>query len=266
MTGSRGQKPGGEICEIHPARLRGLFKTSMLGRVVFLLDSTRSTNDVATAAAGAGAPEGTLVLADVQTAGRGRKGRRWFSKGGRSLVFSLILRPLEKGGGLTILIALSAARVLERYHEGMRIKWPNDIYCGGFKLGGILAEAKGGAVVMGVGLNVNEEPGDLAGEIRSEAVSLKCLTGEHVDRGELLAAVIEEFENDYFQWKKGGLARFRGEVEDRLLYIDEAVRLEIGETIVRGKCVGITEEGALRMQTDDGERIVTSGDLRVEGR
>ncbi len=258
-----GEFAGGTgIGEIHPARLRNLFETAILGRVIVLFDRTQSTNSAAAAAADAGAPEGTLVLADVQIAGRGRAGRSWRSRSGRSLVFSLILKPGRIGsGGLTMLLALSTARALERFQNDIRIKWPNDIYCNGCKLAGILAESRGGVVVMGLGININEEIGDLDTEIRTSATSLRSLTGRLTDRGAVLAAIVGEFEADYLRWKQQGPARWRDEVERRLLYINEDIRLDTGSAIVKGKLSGVTEEGHLRIQTGEGEEVFASGDV-----
>ncbi|MCK4236215.1 MAG: biotin--[acetyl-CoA-carboxylase] ligase, partial [Candidatus Krumholzibacteria bacterium] len=216
------------VDDLHPARIIRMLNTSRLARTVVLFDRIDSTNTGAIAAARDGALEGTLVTAEEQTSGRGRKKRKWASAAGKSLVFSLVLRPKESCEGLTSLLALAASRVLDNISGGTGIKWPNDIYIEGRKAGGILAESRGGAVVIGMGLNVNETGEDLERELAGEAVSLRIVTGDLVDRGIVLCSIIEVFEELYGRWEIEGFAVFKKDVEDRLLYMGETVSLESG--------------------------------------
>ncbi len=249
------------VGDLHPARLLDLFGTTSLARTVVLIDRCESTNTEAADAAARGAAEGFVLVTEEQTAGRGRKGRQWFSVPGKSLTFSIVLRPRRNGEGITPLMGLSAARALDEVCAGIDVKWPNDLYLGGKKLGGILAEKREGYIVMGVGLNVNEEVDDFTGALRDEAVSLLMHTGERLDRGAVLAGILGRFGEGYGEWTRSGFGPFRQALEERLLYRGKRVLLDCGGEIVEGTVLGLTDQGCLRCDIDGRERIVASGDV-----
>lgn len=251
------------VSDLHPARFLTTCAAKRLGRTVVLFDRVASTNAVAMEAAAAGAPEGLLVVAETQTAGRGRKGRSWFSTPEKSLVFSLLLRPPAGRNGLTALFGLAAARALDPFAGDVAIKWPNDVFCRGRKLGGILAEAGGGAAVVGMGINVNEAAGDFPASIARRAISLRMASGAEHDRLAVLARVIESFERLYDRWRREGFPPVRPELESRLLYLGKRVVVETGEGSVRGSMAGVTAEGYLRLLVEGKERIFASGDLSL---
>ena len=261
-----GQSPGIVHRDLHPARLLDLCTTSRLARTVVLFDSIGSTNLAAMEAGSAGAPEGMLFISEEQRLGRGRKGREWLSVRGKSLTFSLLLRPVRRDEGLTAIMALSAVTALGARAVHPRIKWPNDVFLGGKKVGGILAEAKGDAVVIGMGLNVNERPEDFPAAIADEAVSLRMACGRELDRGRVLCRIIEAFERLYERFEREGFASFRAEIEEKLLYVGGSVTVETGDEKVRGKLLGITDEGHIRIAAAGGERVFASGELTVRGR
>ncbi|UCF06715.1 MAG: biotin--[acetyl-CoA-carboxylase] ligase [bacterium] len=250
--------------DLHPARISALLRSKHFGRCIVLFERIASTNTAAAAAAEAGFPEGSLFLAEEQTAGRGREGRCWSSIAGKSLVFSIILRPGSACEGLTMLFALGALEALGIYKTGCMIKWPNDLYLGGKKAAGILAERRGEHVVMGLGLNVNETPLELEGIDRA-ATSLMIETGTMQDRGAVLARTLENFERLYGRWRRDGLAVFVEAIEERLLYRGEEVIVNGGRGTVRGSFRGITDEGYLRLAVGNEERICTAGDLSLRG-
>jgi BirA family biotin operon repressor/biotin-[acetyl-CoA-carboxylase] ligase len=249
--------------DLHPARLLAMLGTERLGRTAVLVDRCDSTNELAAALASAGAPEGTVLTADEQSAGRGRSGRRWHSVPGKSLTFSIILRPRRTGGGITSLVSLAAARALDRVCGPVALKWPNDLYLDGRKLGGILAEARGAHVVVGVGINVNERTDDFPAGIAAEAVSLRMRTGADLDRGAILASILERFEAVYGEWLRSGFGPFRGEVEERLLYVGRRVTLGAGVETVEGLLRGMNDEGYLLLEVDGAVRVVAAGDVSL---
>ena len=184
--------------------------TTILGRDLIYLPTTKSTNEVATEAARSGAPEGTVVIAEEQTAGRGRLGRTWLAPAGSSLLFSLLLRPPlppEQLYLLTMIAATSVVAAVERC-TGLScgVKWPNDVLIGGRKVAGILsemslAEGRTTFVVVGIGLNVNTDL-SLLGEIASTATSLSAELGRPTEREPLLCQMLLEFENRYLPMLK----------------------------------------------------------------
>ncbi|HEX2172847.1 MAG TPA: biotin--[acetyl-CoA-carboxylase] ligase [Dehalococcoidia bacterium] len=173
------------------------------GRPVYYYDEIGSTMPEALARARAGDPEGALVIADAQTAGRGRLGRSWLSEGGVNLTFSLVLRPtLDQVRGLPIIAGLAGARAV-RAVTGLpaEIKWPNDLVIGDRKFSGILidAELQGAAVkhvIYGQGINVNQDVSRFP-EIAGTATSLAAEAGRPIDRVELLVRVLAELEDAY---------------------------------------------------------------------
>jgi len=249
--------------QLHPAQFLDSLGPTRLGRPVVLFDRVRSTNETAITSAAGGAPEGLLIVAEEQTAGRGRKGRSWHSMPGKSLTFSILLRPPAEHAGLTALLGLAAARVLDCYADDIAIKWPNDIFCRGRKLGGILAEAREGAVAMGMGINVNEDPGDFPAAIARRAISLRMVCGEEQHRGKLLGLIVETFDDLYRQWRSEGFDFACTEIESRLLYLAERVVLETGDGRAEGIMIGITAEGYLRIADGGRERVFASGDLSL---
>jgi BirA family transcriptional regulator, biotin operon repressor / biotin---[acetyl-CoA-carboxylase] ligase len=176
-------------------RLRGRF-----GRDYAYVESTPSTQLLLDP----DAPEGAVVVAGVQTAGRGRLGRRWFAPAGTSLLCSIQLRPevqperLPELTGVAALACAEAIAVVARLTP--EVKFPNDLLLGGRKVAGILAEAREGRVVLGVGINVNIAESDLPTEVDRPATSLLIETGLEHDRAELLVELLECLERRYDNW------------------------------------------------------------------
>ena len=171
-----------------------------MGRRIAVWNRVGSTNDVAARGAGSIANEGLVVLAEEQTAGRGRRGRAWTAPAGSSLLMSVLLFPPEPTadpGWLTALAALAVVEVVAAWSgRDARIKWPNDVRVDGRKIAGILVERGPGAVI-GIGLNVNIRLDQFPDELRDSATSLRILTGARVDRSELARALIERLDAWY---------------------------------------------------------------------
>jgi BirA family biotin operon repressor/biotin-[acetyl-CoA-carboxylase] ligase len=181
--------------EVVEPRLRGRF-----GHPYIYIPSTPSTQLLLASEA----PEGALAVADEQTAGRGRLGRRWVAPGGTSLLCSLQLRPAiasERLPELTIVASRACAEAIAAL-TGLEpeLKFPNDLLVNGRKLAGILAEAREGRVVLGIGVNVNLAAEQLPQEVDRLATSLLVETGRELDRAELLAELLERLEGRYEAW------------------------------------------------------------------
>src|ERR671935_2244385 len=149
-------------------------------------------------------PEGAVVVADVQTEGRGRLGRRWLAPAGTSLLVSILLRPQVEPARLPELSVVAGRACADAIADVTdlepEVKFPNDVLLGGRKVAGILAEASEGRVVLGVGVNVTQQPGELPPDARTPATSLAIETGRAIDRGELLLALLERLERRYDEW------------------------------------------------------------------
>jgi BirA family transcriptional regulator, biotin operon repressor / biotin---[acetyl-CoA-carboxylase] ligase len=176
-------------------RLRGLF-----GRDYTYVESTASTQLLLPP----NAVEGTVVVADEQTEGRGRLGRRWFAPPGTSLLCSVQLRPAVSGERLPELTSVAARACAETIAAltGLEpeLKFPNDLLLGERKVAGILAEAREGRVVLGIGVNVNLSEEQLPGEVDRPATSLLVETGRELDRAELLVELLDRLERRYDAW------------------------------------------------------------------
>ncbi len=189
--------PAARLC---PDQIEFELRTRLVGRRIAVWNRVGSTNDVAAHGAGSIANEGLVVLAEEQTAGRGRRGRAWSAPAGSSLLMSVLLFPPEPTadpGWLTALAALAVVDVVAAWSgRDARIKWPNDVRVDGRKIAGILVERGPGAVV-GIGLNVNISHDQFPEELRDSATSLCILTGGRSDRSELARALIERIDAWY---------------------------------------------------------------------
>ncbi len=252
--------------------IRHYLSTKILGQKIHSYQSLGSTNSTAWQLAEQGAPEGTLVVADRQTAGRGRLGRSWHSPPRVGLWFSLILRPeveLTQAPGLSLLTALALAQTIGS-HCGIeaKIKWPNDCQIAGKKVAGILTELSSeldrvNFVIVGVGLNVNQTRSDFPRALRSKGTSLALESKHKCHRAEILALFLKEFEHFYLQFKQSGIAPFIKEIERRMALLGQKVKLAVGKEIVTGKVAGLAEDGALLLETKAGSYRAISGEVSV---
>ncbi len=230
-----------------------------------VVTETGSTNADAATAAQAGAPAGLVVVAEHQTAGRGRLDRSWQSPPRAGLTFSVLLRPgvpRESWALLPALVAVAVATALER-HAGVevRIKWPNDLVVDDRKLAGMLTEVVGDAVVVGLGVNVSTRPEELP----AGATSLAAETGEAVDRPPVLLAVLREVAAAYDEWETTG-----GEAEPVLrsyrqlsATLGRTVRAALsGGEMLTGRAVAVDGTGRLVLAPEDGpSRTLSTGDV-----
>jgi BirA family transcriptional regulator, biotin operon repressor / biotin---[acetyl-CoA-carboxylase] ligase len=211
-------------------------------------------------------PHGAVAVAEHQTAGRGRAGRVWEDAPSRALLFSVLLRPdgdaplpqLSLVAGLAVAAAVEATAGVET-----GVKWPNDVLVGGRKVAGILLEASGAKVVCGIGINVNQEREELPAETRTPATSLRVATGQALDRGRLLSAVLAELEARYGRWLAEGLAWLTAELEARNVLAGRGVVVD-GSA---GTAGAIAPDGRLTVVLDDGRAVlVESGEIELDAR
>jgi len=225
-----------------------------------------STNDVALLMAERGAPDGTVVGADLQTAGRGRQGRTWSSPAGSGLYVSMILRPPAVIAPLlTIAAGVSVAEgIREATGLSMDLKWPNDVYAGGRKVAGILAEsglsdARLKHVVLGIGINVNQA--NYPPEVATRATSIERELGRPVDRGLVLASCLSALTVRYRQLQKAPAAVLDAWRSYAASMLKRRVECTVGLQSVTGVAEDIDERGALVVRVGDEIVRVISGEV-----
>lgn len=208
-------------------------------------------------------PEGAVATADHQTAGRGRLGRAWEAPPGTALLVSILLRPPADRdlAEVSLLAALATAEAVDEALEFWRsaqIKWPNDVMVNRRKVAGILAEAREGAVVVGIGVNVNQTRDQLPDDTRVPAASLRMLDGREHDRRALLADILARLDAYYASWLERGLDAVYGELGARDFLRGRRVTVD-GEDAL---AVQIQRDGRLRVAVDSGgERVLESGEV-----
>lgn len=206
-------------------------------------------------------PEGAVAVTEHQTAGRGRRGRRWEDEPGASLLVSVMLRPRagRAASQLSLVCALAVAETVERATgRPALVKWPNDVLVDGRKVAGILLEGRADAVACGIGINVNQEEAPLPDGARVPAASLRTLTGREHDRAAILVGLLERLEAGYDAWLAHGLLGLVPELERRDALRGSAV--SVGR--VSGTANGIAADGRLRIVGADGtEALVASGEV-----
>jgi BirA family biotin operon repressor/biotin-[acetyl-CoA-carboxylase] ligase len=237
-----------------------------------VLDECPSTNTVLAERAAGGAPHGAVLACEYQSAGRGRRGHPWVCVVGGSVAFSILWRfPRGAGalGGLSLAVAVGAAKALERLGtHGVAVKWPNDLYCEGRKLGGILIESSGAilgpsAVIVGVGINVRlgararDRIGVPATDIASHSEAVPSRTTVLVAALESIAGVLARFSRE-------GFAPFQEEWLQRHAWKGRRVALsQAGRRVAEGKVVGVAEDGALMLASVGGIERFHSGELSL---
>lgn len=253
-----------------PDMLRQRLKGSLFGKRIYHFFKIDSTNRVAMELGHAGEPEGSVVLAEEQTAGRGRAGRSWHSERAAGIYATVLLRPKlapVQAPLLTMMAGLAArAAVVDATQLPVDVKWPNDLMVRGKKIGGILTEMHAEPsqvrfVIVGLGINVNQEkfPAELAGI----ATSLRAESGRTQPRMEILVRLLREFENDYNRFASEGSASVVKRFQEISSYAQgKRVRVTNGTESYSGVTAGLTSEGLLRVERDGGElATVVAGDV-----
>lgn len=240
-------------------------------REVLLLDRVDSTNRIALEMASDGLPEGMLILAESQERGKGRLGRKWFSPSGVNLYFSLLLRPHQPVREFPLFSIATSIGLVHgiRSATGLaaQIKWPNDILLDEKKVGGILLESEtGGAqnppLVVGVGINVNVDPGAFPLELQSSATSLKAVLGRPVDRETLLLSILDALADQYFVIHEGKKDLLIETMRPLCRTIGKRIRVETPRQTFEGWAEEIQEDGALVVRMGDRSlRKIIMGDV-----
>lgn len=266
-------------------KLKGLLHTKWAGRQLFFYESIDSTNKQATQLAAKDAVHGTLVVADAQTAGKGRHGRSWESPGGKNLYFTIILKPnfeQAKASMITLVMAYAVAEGIKKtfaqecatlaQDKKPWIKWPNDIIIGEKKVCGILTELNINAkdpkdwyILVGVGINVKDQV--FSEELTGKATSICGETGVTLSRSKLLADIMEAFEESYEEFvRKGDLSSFQDAYNEILVNRNREVCVLDPKGEYTGVARGITNTGELLIERADGTVAeVYAGEVSVRG-
>jgi BirA family transcriptional regulator, biotin operon repressor / biotin---[acetyl-CoA-carboxylase] ligase len=253
--------------DIAEALARAGARLGLFQRRLSWYEDVGSTNDIAMAAATSGAPDGFVVAANAQSSGRGRLGRSWASPPGAGLYVSVVLHPPRDDLSLvTIAAGVAVAEGVEAATGlGTSVKWPNDVYAGGRKLAGILAEAGSSAagehVVVGFGINV--QPASLPSDVAARATSIENELGRSVDRGLVLAECLAALASRYQMLKLGAgdkiVAGWRARAAQ---YMNRQVEWDVEQSVRSGIAHDIDPTGALLVRVDDQIVRVISGEVR----
>ena len=254
-------------------KLEEIRHTKWAGQKIFYFPVIDSTNQKAKQLGEEGCPHGTLVIAEQQEVGRGRRGRSWECPAGAGIFMTLVLRPeicANNAPMMTLVAALAvSAAITKKAGVTAEIKWPNDIVINGKKVCGILtemsiAEGQVSYIVLGIGINAHNT--DFPEEISDRATSLYLETKAHLDRAELTEEILEQFEHYYAVFMKTeeleGLAE---EYNSRLVNRNRRVKVLDEKEPFEGRAVGITVHGELMVDTEQGQRLVSAGEVSVRG-
>ena len=245
--------------------------TQFLGKKIYYFDSLTSTMHTAMQLAIKGAPEGTLVLAESQTKGKGRLGRVWFSPKYKGLYFSLILRPKVSPHQASIITLLSAVGICEAIKEvagiDIQIKWPNDLFLAHKKLGGILTELTASMdevefVVIGIGLNVNNDKKTLVSGATSLKEQKKDREKENINRIILLQEILRKIETNYLAFRQKGPRPIIEKWRQHNITLGRRVKVYCHKEHIEGEACDIDTDGGLLVRSDSGlMQKVMAGDV-----
>ncbi len=269
---SKGYRLAGSPDNLLPSEIQAGLETRRVGCEVVYFDETDSTNLRAHELGNAGHPDGAVVIADRQSAGKGRLGRQWASPPGVNLYTSVLLRPdilPFMAPQLTFVSAVAVARAI-RDTSGLdpRVKWPNDVLLSGKKVAGLLnemhAETEGiHYVILGIGVNLNMSADQFPGDLRYPATSLAIEKGATVSRAAFARTLYRELDRLYDRYLTEGVAPIIREWEGLCDLVGREVEVDCQQRIIRGRVTGLDEDGALLVQTAEGsEERILAGDVR----
>jgi BirA family biotin operon repressor/biotin-[acetyl-CoA-carboxylase] ligase len=251
--------------------VRARLSAKRLGTRFHYFAELDSTNTRARELAESGAAEGEIVIAESQTQGRGRLGRRWESPPLSNLYLSIVLRPglpPKHAPQITLAAAVALVETVGSFlPRPPVIKWPNDILIDGKKLAGILTEAACDTecvqyVILGIGLNLNYRAETMPETLRQRATSMADMAGENLSRETVLVRLIHDLDRCYGELEESGFAALRPRWEAHFGLRGRRVRVELGDQTIIGRAQGIDHEGALIVETDDEQRrSIIAGDV-----
>lgn len=250
-------------------------QTKWLAKSILHKETITSTQTVAHELAQDGAEEGTIVIADEQTKGRGRMRREWHSTKGKGIWMSIILRPKilpQDAPQITLMTAVALAKAIESFlqleqKDSLAIKWPNDLLISGKKIAGILTEMQAEQdliqyIIVGIGMNVNHRAEDIQEEIKNKATSLAIATGENWPIKNLIQKVLVEFEKTYEEYVHNGFSDIKAEWESYGFKIGENIKIRTFHDCWEAPFLGIAEDGALLTKDKDGNKTkLYSGEI-----
>ncbi|MDF2928530.1 MAG: birA [Anaerospora sp.] len=258
-----------------PKEIEACLESQVLGTVIHYFTDVSSTNNEAKKLAADGCPEGTIVVAEAQTVGRGRLSRGWFSPHGKGIWLSVVLRPPfqpQQAPKCTLMAAVAVTKAIRSFcNLPCGIKWPNDILYNGRKLVGILTEMNAemdaiNYIVIGIGINVNTAADEFPPELAEIATSIFAETGEEISRLQLLCRILTELEQVYQQVIQHGFAPILEEWKTLSVTLGQAVNVIGPDEQYSGTAVDIDEDGALLVDTEVGVRKVIAGDVSIRPR
>ncbi|KUK85754.1 MAG: Biotin--(Acetyl-COA-carboxylase) synthetase [candidate division TA06 bacterium 34_109] len=259
---------------LFPYEIYQNLSTAYIGQVIYYFPQLESTNIIAKQKVlnrEEKVPEGTIIIAEQQNAGKGRLGKKWFSPPG-GIWLSLILYPKLTPSYMpiiTLMTAIVVAKIISALIPTIKvqIKWPNDVLIDGKKVCGILTEmsvvAKNiGWVIVGIGINVNNNLSEFPEDIQRNSISLKAVTGKEIPRRKLVQHLCVEFENQYERYKKDGFLFILEEWKKYNDTIGRIIEVDVGNRVIAGEAIDINDKGALILKTEDGKSLeIISGTI-----
>ncbi|HWK24714.1 MAG TPA: biotin--[acetyl-CoA-carboxylase] ligase [Ureibacillus sp.] len=260
---------------VDAASISSYLTTERFGHNIHYYDECATTQTIAHELARNGAPDGTVVIAETQTDGKGRMSRPWESTKGKGIWMTVIIKPdvlPHQAPQFTLVAAVSIVNALKSLYKEFTpvIKWPNDILVNGMKCTGILTEMiaemdRVQALLVGIGINVNQQKEDFPEELQSIATSLSIEENKLLNRAELVATILSFLENYSDLYITRGFGPIKKLWEDASGTIGKEIKATTLTEVIQGKAIGITESGVLEIQLDSGEiRSIYSADIELK--
>ncbi len=252
--------------------LRKGLKTKTFGNKIYTFDTIDSTNNCSKVLAEVGASEGIVVIAEEQTAGKGRLGRTWQANAGENLTFSLLLRPRVSPDALNLLplyVAVAVSEAIERASNlKVECKWPNDLLVNNKKIGGILLEGSVKEnivehVVIGLGINVNQT--QFSPDFKTKATSLRLESRQQIDRIKLFREIIASLESQYKDFSKSAFRSIIPLWEKRSTMMNKPILVSQSGNVFSGTVKGLSPEGGLLLEADGTTKTLFAGDVTILG-
>lgn len=259
---------------VDPARISSTLLTERFGKTIHYLEECTTTQEIAQQLARDGAADGTIVIAESQTEGKGRMMRPWESTKGKGIWMTVIVRPNvlpHQAPQFTLIAAVAIVNAMKSLYKNFDpvIKWPNDILINNQKCTGILTEMlaeidRVDALLIGIGINVNQQLNDFPIELHDIATSISIEEKELVDRGKLVASILHYLEQYTDEYVEHGFSEIKRLWEQSSGTIGKRIRATTLREVIEGVAVGITEDGILEIQIDSGEiKQVYSADIEI---
>lgn len=257
------------------AKVSTYLKTNRFGHSIHYFDEVESTQTIAHQLAREGAMDGTLIISEEQTAGKGRMQRHWDSAKGKGIWMTIIVRPNllpHQAPQYTLVTAVSLIMAMKSLYKNIspEIKWPNDILIKGKKCAGILTEMlaemdKVDGLLVGIGINTNQQPSDFPEEIKDIATSIAIEKGKTVERAKLVAEILKYLEMYTDEYVENGFKSIKQLWVEHSCTIGKRIKATTLREVIEGKAIDITDDGVLEIQLDNGEiKKVYSADIEIQ--